>query len=208
MVHALRGTLGELVPLLEQMVADAPAIVGVITSALAVAHAEADRVDDARRLLDQFAATGFTLPVDQLWLTGMAAYADAAIVVGEPAYAGPLFDRLAPWADQLATDGAATASAPVTHLLGGLATVLGRLDEAEGYFVRAGEFNARAEAVYFAARTNLAWGRMLLERGAPDDLASGRRLLTDALAVATDHGTEPWPAGPPPPSSLGPPNPF
>jgi class 3 adenylate cyclase/tetratricopeptide (TPR) repeat protein len=187
MVSAQRGTLGDLVPLLEQMAADAPDIAGAITSALAVAHAEADRTEDARRLLQEFATTGFTLSMDQLWLTGMTSYAEAAIVVPDPTFAEPLFDQLAPWAGQLATDGAATASAPVSHLLGGLATVLGRYDEADACFAQASEFNDRVGAKYFAARTDFSWGSMLAERDAPGDLEHARALLTKAHAVATAH---------------------
>lgn len=188
MVNAERGTLGELVPLLEQMVADAPDIAGAITSALAVAHAEADRTADARHLLHEFAIAGFTLSMDQLWLTGMTSYAEAAIAVGDPIYAEPLFDQLAPWVDQMATDGAATAQGPVSHLLGGLTTVLGRYDEANGYFAQAAEFNDRVGAKYFAARTDLWWGRMLAECNPPGDIEKARQLLTQAHATAATYG--------------------
>jgi tetratricopeptide (TPR) repeat protein len=125
--------------------------------------------------------------MDQLWLTGMTSYAEAAIVVPDPTFAEPLFDQLAPWAGQLATDGAATASAPVSHLLGGLATVLGRYDEADACFAQASEFNDRVGAKYFAARTDFSWGSMLAERDAPGDLEHARALLTKAHAVATAH---------------------
>ena len=70
-------------------------------AALALAHVEAGRIDDARRLLEEFAAADFDLPLDPSWLTGMADYAEAAIACRDPKYAGPLFDRLAPWADQM-----------------------------------------------------------------------------------------------------------
>ena len=100
-----RGTFGELVPLIEQMAADAPEIAGAIAAALAVAHVEAGRIDDARRLLEEFAAADFDLPLDPGWLTAMASYADAAIACRDPNHAGPLFDRLAPWADQMSTSG-------------------------------------------------------------------------------------------------------
>ena len=99
-VCAQRGTMGELIPLIEQMVDEASALAGVLTSALALAHAEADHTEEARRLLEEFAATDFDLPMDPGWITGMYCYAEAAIHCGDPKYAGPLFDRLAPWAEQ------------------------------------------------------------------------------------------------------------
>ena len=135
--------MGELVPLIEQMAAETPGIPALI-AALAMAHVEGDRTDDAARLLEEFAAADFDLPLDPVWLTGMVGYAEAAIECRDPKYAGPLFDRLAPWADQLSTAGGLTAEGPVSHYLGGLATVLGRYDEADAYFAQAAAFNERA----------------------------------------------------------------
>ena len=117
----------------------------------------------------------------------MVCYAEAAIACRDPKYAGPLFDRLAPWADQMATTGI-TADGPVSHFLGGLATVLGRYDEADAYFAHAAAFNDRANAKFFAARTNLSWGKMLAERDAPGDTERARDLLTKAHAAAAAHG--------------------
>ena len=136
-VSLQRGTMGELVPLIEQMVADNPGAPGLRRRCLAMAHAEADRTEDARRLLEEFAAADFDLPMDQVWLTGMVCYADAAIECRDPKYAGPLFDRLAPWADQLVTSrDNRNAEARSVTILGGLATVLGRYDEADAYFAQ------------------------------------------------------------------------
>jgi hypothetical protein len=43
-------------------------------------------------------------------------------------------------------------------------------------------------AKFDAARTNLLWGKMLAERGAPGDIEKARELLTDAHAVVAAHG--------------------
>jgi tetratricopeptide (TPR) repeat protein len=183
-----RGTMGELVPLIEQMAAESPNIAsGVTAGALALAHAEGDRTDDARQLLEQFAAADFELPLDQLWIIGMVAYAEAAIACRDPQYAGPLLDRLAPWADQLSTTGA-TAGGPVSHYLGGLATVLGSYDEADAYFAQAAAFSDRVGARFFAARTDLLWGKMLAERRAPGDTEKARDLLSKAQSAAAANG--------------------
>ena len=179
--------MSELVPLIEQMAAETPGLPALI-AALARAHVEGDRTDDAARLLEEFAAADFDLPLDPVWLTGMVAYAEAAIECRDPKYAGPLFDRLAPWADQLSTTGGTTAEGPVSHYLGGLATVLGRYDEADAYFTQAAAFSDRVGARFFAARTDLLWGKMLAERGAPGDAEKARKLLTTAHTTATAHG--------------------
>ena len=187
-VSAQRGTMGELIPLIEQMVAETSTLAGVLTAALAMAHAEADHTEDARRLLEEFAAAQFDLPGDQGWITGMFCYAEAAIHCGDPKYAGPLFDRLAPWAEQSVASGSVTASGLVGHSLGGLATVLRRYDEADAYFAQAAAMSHRMGARFFAAQTGLLWGRMLAERRAPGDTEKARDLLTKAHAAAVAHG--------------------
>jgi ATP/maltotriose-dependent transcriptional regulator MalT len=177
--------MGELIPLIEQMVDEAPASVGVLTAALALAYAEADHSEDARRLLDEFAAAHFDLPDD---ITAMHCYAEAAIYCGDPKYAEPIFDRLVPWAEQSVAAGSVTASGLVSHSLGGLATVLGRYDEADTYFAQSAGMSARMDAKFFAAVTDLLWGSMLAQRKAQDDTEKARDLLTKAQAAAALHG--------------------
>jgi tetratricopeptide (TPR) repeat protein len=77
---------------------------------------------------------------------------------------------------------------PVSHYLGGLATVLGCYDEADAYFTQAAAFNARANAKFFAARTNLSWGKMLAERNAQGDAERARELLVKARALSAADG--------------------
>ncbi len=179
-----RGTQGELTPLIEKMASETPDIPpAFFKSLLAKAHAEGDRLDRSSELLAEMADSGFELHLDQFWLTGMVDLADAAIECGDPGSADPLFVLLEPWADQLPATGG-SALCPVSHYLGGLATVLGRFDEADAYFVRASELNRRMGARFFAARTDLLWARMLIERGAPGDRSRAEALLTSARDVA------------------------
>ena len=187
-VSGQRGTMSDLAPLIEQMAADTPDISRwLFASLLAKAHVEGDRTDDARTLLEEFAAADFDLPLDQIWLTGMVDFAEAAIECRDPKYAGPLCDRLAPWADQLPATGA-SALGPVSHYLGGLAAVLGRYDEADTYFAQSASLGDRMGAKFFTARTDLLWGRMLAERKAPGDTDKARDLLTQAHSAAVAHG--------------------
>jgi hypothetical protein len=185
-----RGTQSELAPLIEKMASETPDIPRTFfISILAKAHVEGGRTDRAAELLAEFAAAGFELPLDQLWLTGMVDFAEAAIECRDPAYAGPLLARLEPWAAQLPATGA-SALGPVSHYLGGLATVLGHFSEADAYFARAAAMSQRMGAKFFAARTDLLWGRMLMQRGAPGDAALARARLTSArdVALANSYG--------------------
>jgi hypothetical protein len=186
-VSLLRGTLGELVPLIEQTVADNPGL-PVFAAVLAAAHAEADRTNDARRLLDAFAAADFDLPMDQNWTTGMALYSDAAIACRDSKHAGPLFDRLAPWADQFSITGTAAALGPISHYLGGLSTVQGHYDEADAYFTQSAATCDRIGMKFYAARNDLWWGSMLAERCSPRDAERARELLTKARFAAAANG--------------------
>jgi hypothetical protein len=124
-----------------------------------------------------------TTHLDQIWLTGMVDFAEAAIECRDPKYAQPLFDQLAPWAEQLPATGG-SALGPVSHYHGGLATVLGRYDEADAYFAKSAALSDRMGAKFFAVRTDLLWGKMLAERGSRGDAEKARELLAKTHAVA------------------------
>ena len=186
MVNLWRGTLGDLVPLIKQAIADNPGL-PVFVAVLALAYAEAERTDEVRVLLGEFAGAAFDLPLDTTWLTGMTAYADAAVECGDPLFAGPILERLAPFADQWLYTDVAT-SGPVSRSLAGLATVLGRYDEADAYFAHSVASSQRAGAKFFIAQTDVLWGRMLADRQAIGDTEKARDLLTKAHASAVAHG--------------------
>jgi class 3 adenylate cyclase len=186
-VSGQRGTQSELAPLIEKMASETPDIPRTFfISLLAKAHVEGDRIDLAAELLAEFAAAGFELPLDQVWLTGMVDFAEAAIECRDPAFAGPLFDLLGPWAAQIPATGA-SALGPVSHYLGGLATVLGRLDEADVFFTMSAAVSERMGAKFFAARTDLLWARMLVQRDGPGDADRARQLLTRARDIAATN---------------------
>jgi len=182
-----RGTMGDLASLIEQVAADNPGNAPTAIGVLAAAHAEAERTAEALDRLEELAKRDFEIPLDMLWTTGMTMYAEAAIQCRDPRFARPLFDRLAPWADQFSWTGA-SAEGPVSHYLGGLATVLGRHDEADTYFARSAAMNDRIGARFFAARTDLQWGTSLAERQRPGDPAGARDLLTRAHTAGRAHG--------------------
>jgi len=187
-VSGQRGTMGELVPLIEQMAAETPDIPRTFfLSVLTKAHVEGDRFDEARVLLEEFGDNAFELPLDQVWLTGMVDYADAAIECGDRRAADVLFEKLVPWRAQLPATGASVLS-PVSYYLGGLAVVRERFDEAEAFFVQAAAMSERMRAKFFTARIDLAWGRMLLNKDGPQDLLTARELLTRACTLAGAHG--------------------
>ena len=117
----------------------------------------------------------------------MIAYADAAVELRDPQFAGPLLERLSPFAEQwLYTDVA--LSGPISRTLGGLATVLGQYDEAESHFSHSTAASHRAGAKFLAARSELSWGRMRKQRRSSGDLEMARDLLTRAHTAAVHNG--------------------
>lgn len=187
MVELQRGNLANLLPLIEQSVADNPGLPGFVAK-LAMSYVESDREEEARELLEKFAASDFDLPQDLSWLSGMCDYAEAAIQCRAPQFAEPLLQNLAPWSAQVSTIGGVTADGPVCHFLGGLATVLERFDDADRYFTQSSAMCRRMGARYFGARTDLSWADLLARRGKAGDLEQTRALLGRALDAATVHG--------------------
>ena len=186
MVSLWRGTLGDLIPMIKQAIEDNSGL-PVFVAVLALAYSEADDLNESRRLLEAFAATGFDLPLDPTWLTGMIAYADAAVELAEPEFAGPMLELLSPFHEQWLYTDVAT-SGPISRTLGGLATVLRRYGEAQSYFSHAVEASHRTGAKFFVARSELGWGKMLLERQGSGDREAARNLLASAHAAGVLHG--------------------
>ena len=57
-----------------------------------MAHAEGDRPSPAREILARFSETGYELPMEVTWLTGMVPYAETASQVDDAAAAAALLE--------------------------------------------------------------------------------------------------------------------
>ena len=181
-----RGALPDMIPLIERTVAENPGLPSLLAG-LALAHVEGEHIDDASQLLVDVASSELDTPASGTWLTDRTLYAEVAIERRHAQSAERQFERLAPWASQFSA-GALSAEGPVSHYLGGLATVLGRYEEAEAYFVQSAAMSDRVGGKFFTARTDLSWGRMLAERRGRGDTERARDLLTTAHTVAVANG--------------------
>jgi hypothetical protein len=131
-------------------------------------------------------ASGFSEhPYDSNWLAGIAIYAQACANLGEPVAAARLYELLEPWGDHVAFNSATTWGL-VERLLGNLARILGRYDEAERRLVSAAERHEQMYAPVWLARTRVDLADLLLERG--DDAGRAQVLLEQALGTARDLG--------------------
>jgi tetratricopeptide (TPR) repeat protein len=185
-IRRQQGRYGELVPMIEQVAAENPAL-PVFRATLAEGHMEAGNVDTAQRMLEAAVADLTSLPYDVVWIFAVASYADVATELHAEAPARLLLDLLAPFDDQVLFIGA-TAGSPVAYYCGSLESVLGRYDEAEKHFAKAAELNARGQLEFSAAVTHLQWGRMHSARGGPGDLERARDLLAQAHDTAVSRG--------------------
>jgi tetratricopeptide (TPR) repeat protein len=180
--RGLEGRTGELVPLIAEAVDKNPAI-PTFRAVLASAQLDAGDEESARALFDEAATTLFSLREDNTWMDGMVNFARVAIGLALGEHSGKLLELLGPYSDQVPEDGLIPLE-PVSMFLGGLATVLGRYDDAERYFEEAAELNERGQMMFAEAHTNMLWGRMLRQRGHPGDADRSRTLLEQARTNA------------------------
>jgi len=181
-----QGRYGEVAPLIADAADQNPAI-PTYKAALAAAHLDGGNEVAARQLIDEAAAQSFSLPEDFSWLVGIVSYARVAVELQLRDHTETLFGMLAPFEDKIPNNGVNTQE-PVAMHLGGLATVLGRVDDAERYFEAAAELNARGEMRFAEAQTNLLWGRMLLMRNELGDADRASELLEQARSSAVARG--------------------
>ena len=186
MVSLWRGTMGDLVPLVEAAIGDNPGL-ALWRAALALALSEAGRLDETVAMLHRFAGDGFDLPMDVTWLTGMVAYAIAVIECGATEFAEPLVERLEPFERQWHYADLASAG-PVSRTLGGLATLLGRYDDAARWLDLAEDGSAASTSPMFCAWHDLYRGRLHAARGAQGDRERAATLLAAAIERAHAHG--------------------
>jgi class 3 adenylate cyclase/tetratricopeptide (TPR) repeat protein len=186
-VRMEQGRLGELVALVDQAVTDYPGIPSY-RAILAAAHLDAGNHATALAMLDRAAADGFSsVPQDFIWTIGMTGYAQVATELRAETPAELLYDLLTPHHGQIPFIGT-LGYFPTSCSLGGLATVLGRYDEADRHFADADELATRGAMRFYGAANQLWWGRMLVERGGRGDAPRGRRLLDQARTTAAGCG--------------------
>jgi hypothetical protein len=117
----------------------------------------------------------------------MVLFAEVAAECGDADAAGVMLGRLESCTGHFAGGGRG-AEGPVDHYLARLTALLGRYDKADAYFAQSAAMSHRMGAKFFAARTDLHWGRMLSERHGPGDIEKALDLLTKAHVAAADHG--------------------
>jgi DNA-binding SARP family transcriptional activator len=181
-----QGRLGELVPLIEQVLTDHPGITG-FRAVLALARCEEQEHTLARQAMALDASCGFAeVAYDVTWLSVTCIYAHVAARLGELDAARTLYAILEPWHDQVAMSVVAWGS--VAHYLGMLATVLEDFSAAGNHLEHAAQVHEQMGTPVWAAQTNLAMARMLAARRRRGDKVRSKHLAERALRAARDLG--------------------
>jgi hypothetical protein len=159
-------------------------------AALAALYAELGREGEAREALEPLAANEFAdLPRDLLWLACTAWSGEACAFLGERRHAGVLYELMLPHARKHVWAGITNVPlGPTSRVLGLLAAVMSRWEEAVRHFEDGLELAARMGARPNHARTQRAYAGMLLAREEPGDRERALGLLDGALQTAEELG--------------------
>jgi tetratricopeptide (TPR) repeat protein len=189
MIRFDQGNLGELEQILEQQLLDNPGI-PAFRAALALAHCDVGRHDDAARQLHRAAAERFEdLPYDQVWLMCIGIWASVTELVGDADAADAIYELMLPWSGQVLSTGAHVFGA-CDHWLGALATITGDLDAAGEHLARARELHARLQAPVWSLRTQLARAVLLERRGSAPERAEAGLLAHEVRTMAGRLGCD------------------
>jgi tetratricopeptide (TPR) repeat protein len=172
-----QGRLAELPELWQQTIIEHPGV-PIYRASLAFMYCELGRLEEARELLEPMVTNAFAdVAYDSLWLPTLHVWAGAAAGVGDRRAAEVLYDLMSPWSGVISSTGA-NVLGPVSEMLGRLAIVLDRRDDAVAHLRNACAVLEHMRAPFLLARCELALG----------DLTGDRALIESALARSREFG--------------------
>jgi class 3 adenylate cyclase len=179
-----RGRLGETEAQTRAFIAKNPLIV-FARCGLPMGLIQLGRLDDARAEIELLANDEFRqVPRDWNWLPSMFVLALACAELGEADHAETLYRLLAPYSRHNAVLGYVYVYGPIAFVLGKLAAVLRRFDEAEQHFIAALAANKKIRAVTWLAHAECGLASLLLARGEETHRDRARRLIDSARRTA------------------------
>ncbi len=188
-LRRLQGRSEELLPEVRSLVEQFPAIPAWRTARASLAATAGDREEAILELERLTADDCAAIPKDVNWLPAIALMGEAAAIVREQSLAATLYAELADYDGRILVVGrAATSNGPVSRVLGLLAWVTGRLDDAERHLGAGIEQSRRMGDRPFTALARAELARVLLELGGGERRVRALRLLTESLTAAREMG--------------------
>ena len=175
-IRSLQGRAGELLPAVRDLAQRFPGIPAWRTGVISLA-ARAGETEVARVELQRFAGKDFSaIPRDINWLPAMSLLGEAIALIGDTERAGSVYEQLLPYEGLVVVVGrGASCAGPVDRVLGLLARVLGRDDDAQRHLDRGLEIATRMGDRPVTALLRLELAELLLERDRSRALGSSPR---------------------------------
>lgn len=187
LLRQLQGRLPELEPVWRPIVERFSGI-PAFAAYFALLHAHAGAVGEAVGIIDRLVADERPIPRDWLWKATLQLLSDACAETEHKPAAGPLYAALVTYASSNATIAHMISFGSMARVVGRLATVLERYDEAEQHFKTALAANDKMGFHAWTAWTRLNYGDMLLHRNRPNDREGATELLQQAYDFAKESG--------------------
>jgi DNA-binding NarL/FixJ family response regulator len=180
----LRGTMDhETGQAILAMIRQVPSI-SLVRIFIPQTHALLGDYDLARATFEEFRHMPGTLEVGPRWAALLNQIGAVAVLLNDTATADCVYQELSPLAPTYAADGsgAVFSSGSTQRVIGDLALVTSRVDEAISRYTDAIEMNARIGARPFLALSRLGLAQALMAKANPADLPTARTLATEAAA--------------------------
>jgi len=183
LIRLEQGRLAEIEPvvhlILDQEDSNWLVVRGYIAAALG-------RTAEARREFEQIVVEDGlrSLPRNFVWLAHLVLLTESAVTLGHVEGAAILYRHMLPFADRNVVAADLHCWGAAARYLGILATVTGRLEEAERWLRRGLAMNRRMGASPWVGHTLADLAALHLRRGRPADVAAAGGFLDDASAIA------------------------
>jgi len=188
LLRRIRGTHGELEGMLRRNAGRLPAMHDW-RAALALVLAETDRVEQARKKLDELADDDFAaIPRGATWLPTLALLAELCALIGDVERARSLYELLVPFEGRNVVSIGAAYLGPLARYLGLLAMTIGADERALGHLETARSAAARMGARPVAVLTALDAAEVLTRRDSAGDAERAAALVRSVAQEAERLG--------------------
>jgi DNA-binding CsgD family transcriptional regulator/tetratricopeptide (TPR) repeat protein len=171
---------------IDQLDVDFPAWRAMLAGALADAGRHAEAAAEINALIDE-ALSGVTPAIGAA--LAVRYLPEVCRQLGDSDRTAALLVHVQPWAGQILVVGGGTSIEGASdRSIGHLLATLGRHDEADAAYTAAAEMERSAGFLPHVARTEYWHARLLIERRAPHDRETVRRLRDDVIDITEQHG--------------------